>query len=227
MGRGNKKFRHVMNEILEANIVGIKQEMEGVAPHVFSEEFEKNIEEAMQVKRSGKGIAKSRFKALRYVAAAFLAACFLGVFLFADAEKMLASVGLIDILEWSDTNFKFEAERTEAVKTTEMCNIGYIPEGFVLEYNSALTFRTECKYQNEHGEYFILSANWGGGSYLVDNENVVIDTCVSETGIEYMYIFKPEEKVNTVYWYGKDGALYHLIGNVQKEEIIKIMESIS
>lgn len=101
-------------------------------------------------------------------------------------------------------------------------SIGYIPDGFVqTEYRNQGIY-VICEYDNGN-DYFIAVKDTVFGKTYVDNEHGDLFT-EKKNGIEYI-ISGTEGKSVSIFWL-RDGFYYSVSGNIGKDELLKIAESI-
>lgn len=100
--------------------------------------------------------------------------------------------------------------------------IGYIPDGFVQTENRNQKIYVVCEYENGN-DYFIAVKDTIFGKIYVDNEHGDLFT-EKKNGIEYI-ISGNEDKSVSIFWL-HNGICYSVSGNIGKDELLKIAESI-
>ena len=210
MRTSNKKLKESLLRVAQSEEAALEEEMKGCEPHIFSEEFEKKMEKVMEIRAR----KVKRYYMMRYAAAMIVTVLLVGGILFVGNEEARASKVGIDILEWMENFFMVgegETTRKEEEVLFDESQIGYLPEGF----------------ENSVGEYIVLDVRRNKIESMVDNEEIGQDVSLNAAGLEYRYIYKEDSKENVVTWKDKEDIYYYLQGTYDKEEIIKIMSSIS
>lgn len=224
----DKKLRDSILRVMNEEDAAIEEEMKQSEPHVFSESFEKKMEELMKVQSH----KHKRSYIIRYVAATAAVVLFISGIMFVGHEDLRASDFSVSIREWMENFFVIEndtnRDKDENVDVLfEESQIGYLPEGFEKIVEEVIFSKVSYKFQNNKGEYIVLDVCRNKLESIVDNEEIGQEVSLNAAGLEYRYIFKADSKENVVTWKDKDGIYYYLQGTYDKEEIIKIMDSIS
>ncbi len=149
MKASDKKLQASLMEAMKLDDARLEEEMKNSEPHVFSESFEKRMEELIQAqKRKRKRSSFIR----RFAASAAVVVLLVGGGLCIGSEQLRASAISIDIREWLEEFFTVEngssgRKEEEGILFVET-QLGYIPEGFekVEEYESFS--QVWYKYQN-------------------------------------------------------------------------------
>ena len=218
------KLKSCITEVMDDLDDELEEEMENLEPHVFSEEFEKKMEDLIQTQNR----KARRYDAVRYIAAVVVTVLLVGGVLFVGNEEVRASKIGVDILEWMEGFFVVEEKSQEDNGVLfEESQIGYLPEGFEKISEDVMYSKSYYKYQNEAGDYIILEVRRNKIESMVDNREIGQDVSLNEAGLEYRYIFKEDSKENIVAWKDTKGIYYQLQGTYDKEEIIKMMNGIS
>lgn len=117
----------------------------------------------------------------------------------------------------------FAEKPTQATKPFERIIPEYIPDGFEITTDSNYDIYSFIEYKNETGNIFTLQQRYCDENHmLIDTENAQPQKILinNEEAIYY-------EKSDTKYLvFAKEEYCFILIGNLEKEEIIKIAESI-
>lgn len=226
MKASDEKLRESLREAMRLDQARLEEEMKNCEPHIFSEEFERQMEEMMQVQKR-----KSRFGShLRYIAAAVVVLLLTGGILFIGSEDLHASELQIDIREWLDNFFTVEDgdhTRKEDGILFEETQIGYMPEGF--EKSGELVTYTDAQYeyQDEAGNYIFVQASRDMNLQQIDNEEAVIEVHVNASGYEYSLAYRENSDEKTLLWKDENDVFYKITGKVDAEELIRIMDSVS
>lgn len=226
MRTSNKKLKESLLRVAQSEEAALEEEMKGCEPHIFSEEFEKKMEKVMEIRAR----KVKRYYMMRYAAAMIVTVLLVGGILFVGNEEARASKVGIDILEWMENFFlvgEGETTRKEEEVLFDESQIGYLPEGFEKVEEIVRFSKVYYKYQNGIGEYIVLEVCRDKIESIVDNEEIGQDVSLNAAGLEYRYIYKEDSKENVVTWKDKEDIYYYLQGTYNKEEIIKIMDSIS
>ena len=222
----DEKLKSGLMEAMKLDNARLEEELQHGEPYAFSPLFEKRMEKLLQVQRS-KGKV---YHCVRYVAAAVLVLFLTGGILYVGSEDLCASKLSIDILEWTDTFFRFRhnSEHTERISEHfDESMITYLPEGFEKIEESITFSKAWYKYQNEAGNMISVQAVLGSGETVVDNEGIVLEVLLNEAGYEYARVYKEALALETYIWQDDEKILYYISGNVGTDEMIKVMNGIS
>ncbi len=221
-----KKFQTSLIEAIKLDDARLEDEMKNTEPHVFSESFEKRMEEVMKMQKR-----KSRaYSFSRSVAVIVLLFFLSGGVLLGSSEQLRASVASIDILSWVERFFTVGEsvnERRDAEVLFNKSQLGYVPEGFKLVLEEELFSRVYYKYQNEVGEYFYIRVLKDASILNIDNEEVLSKVTLNAAGYEYNLLYGEDDDAVTIIWQDKSGIYYILAGIVESKELIRIMDEIS
>ena len=222
----DEKLKSSLMEAMKLDNARLEEELQHGEPHAFSPLFEKRMEKLLQVQRC-KGKV---YHCVRYVAAAVLVLFLTGGILSVGSENLCASKLSIDILEWTDTFFRFRhsSEHTERISECfDESMITYLPKGLekIEEYISHST--VYYKYQSETGEAVSIHAWLGYGEATVNNEGIILEVLLNEAGYEYTKVYNEAKGLETYIWMDHKEMLYCITGNIGSDEMIKVMDGIS
>ena len=145
-------------------------------------------------------------------------------------SNVQASALNIDSQAWLDKFFTVEdgdVGRVEADALFEESRIGYLPEGFEKVSENILFSLVEYKYQNAKEEYVFVRVYRDKMISNVDNEDAIKGVYLNAAGYEYTLINRTDGNKIAVMWKDENEIYYYLIGTLDEEEIIKIMDGIS
>lgn len=221
----DKKLRDSILRVMNEEDAAIEEEMKQSEPHVFSESFEKKMEELMKVQSH----KHKRSYIIRYVAATAAVVLFISGIMFVGHEDLRASDFSVSIREWMENFFVIEndtnRDKDENVDVLfEESQIGYLPEGFEKTYEDVMFSKVCYKFENKEGEYFLLEVYRDKASSGIDNQEIKQEVHLNSAGLEYRYIDK--EEINGIVWNDRENVFYNLAGTVDVEEIINIMNGI-
>ena len=225
MNACDNKLKSSLVEAMKLDNARLEKELQHCEPHVFSPDFERRMEKLIKAQRS-KGKIRNCF---RYIAAAVMVLFLTGAILFMGSEDLNASEFSIDILEWLDECFtvgKSTNDREETSVLFDESFIGYLPEGFEKVEEGFTYSIIHYKYENKLGDTITIRIYRGANTITVDNEDVMKEVLVNEAGYEYTRIYKDKLKSETLMWQDEDGKYYYLIGTLNKDEMLKIMNNI-
>ena len=155
------------------------------------------------------------------------------------SEAVYSSNENVNILVWHDEENAYRitgnilkeemikiAENTEILSYENLLSasgngiLHYIPEGFEVIKDSSTETKISLHYKNGE-QYFSYSTNEKKGNISIDTEDAVIENLVVN-GCEA--IFSSNKNVNILMWHN-DETVFFIIGNISKEETIKIAEN--
>lgn len=229
----DEAIRESIIRIMDREDEFLEEEIKRNGEHVFSEEFERKMEEIMRVKTPEEKAAERRRKCLintaRYTAAAIVTVLLLGGVILTSNRSVNASKLSIDIKQWLDKAFTVaegETTRKEDSVLFEESQIGYLPEGFEKIYENITFSHVTYKYQNDIGEYVVFDVSRNKIESMVDNKEIEQDICLNDVGYEYRYVYKEDSDESIITWMDKEAIYYQLQGNMDRDEIIKILNGI-
>ena len=223
----NAKLGEALREATSIDLEVLEEEMKGVEPHVFSDRFNKNMKKLFWRIRVQAAVGYLK----RHAAVAVIALLFIsGAIWFISAEAANASKPSVDVLAWIQEYFSFEKgedARKETDVLFEESQIGFIPEGF--EKISEVVNSTYVKYEytNVDKDYIILRVDSVKSSVHTDSESISKDTAINADGYEFTYIYNEDNQNYEFMWEDDNGLCYDLIGNVNQETMIQIMDNIN
>ena len=224
----DERLHDCMLEMMELEDMLLEEEMKHAQPHVFSEKFEKKMEEVMRVQAR---VCK-RSDLIRYLASAAVVILMVFGLLFIGNEDLRASDFRINVLEWMEDFFVVEND-TNRDKDDESdvlfheSQIGYIPEGFEKVAEDISFSQVIYRYQNAEGKYIGIWVYRDKTMSSVDNKEVGHDVGVNEAGLEYRYTYRPDEEKCILNWADKTGKFYVISSSEKWAEILKVMNGFS
>lgn len=227
----DEKLHAGIELITDEDMETLEQEMKQVAPHKFSEEFEKKMDTLIKDQMPRK--KKRTYSRPRYVAAAAAAVVVIGGFGLTGGAKLYASETNIPILKWMENFFVTEHD-TDQVKGEnsnevlfDQAQIGYLPEGFELVEASVLGSKSSYIYQDEENHRIVLEVWKDKISSGMDNAETGKGMDINEAGLEYRYIYKTDSCKHVFEWLDKSSKCYILSGDIAKAELEQVMNGIS
>ena len=224
----NKELHDCVVKMMDLEEKLLMEEMKDAQPHVFSNEFERKMQEVMRVQAR----VNKRSDLVRYLATAAVVILMIFGLLFIGNEDLRASEFKINILEWFEEFFVVEND-SNAGKTDptdilfDESQIGYIPEGYEKVAEEVLFSEVGYRYQNKLGDYFDIWIYRDGNYSGVDNDQTKHDIGVSVRGIEYRYVYKELDGEYIITWVDINEKFYLLTSTMEFCEILRVMDSIS
>lgn len=227
MSACDNKLRANLMEAMKLDDQNLEAEMQGVAPHVFSEVHEKKMEKLLQRQNRKRKV----LSVLRYALTACLVLLLTGSILIISSKDLHASKLSIDIIEWLEEFFSTEKgkeiKREESAALFREEQIGYLPEGFEKIEEAEGFSIVYYKYQNDFGENIRVTVGKDKSSFQVDNTENVYEVHWNEAGYEYTSTYQVENGRGTIIWQDEDKTYYYISGIVAYEELIKVMNGIT
>ena len=216
----DEKIRQYLIAMMELEEERLNEQMEECEPHVFSEEFERKMQNLLTVHRK-----RCKRRAVLRFAAKMAACLLLCVGLVTATHTAVASLPAMDIKGWFAKHFEFSKgshSEEEIAFSEEM--ITYIPEGFVKTEEEKMFTYQKYVYKNPDGKYFCIRCSKTVVESQQDNENIVREVINGENGIEYTRI-KQKDEVMYI-WEDEAGIYYYVFGNIKEEELKLVMISL-
>lgn len=219
----DEKFIACLTEARRQDNLRLEEDIQTYEEHVFSKEFEANMQELFVV-RSRKKNWKKTYRYVASVAAVVLIV--IGV-VSTSFTKTEASLPSLDILEWFENRFEFmkgvSTTKDEALVFDET-RLGYIPDGFEkLEEDINFTY-SRYRFKDAGNGYFSIRVSRFDVYSQQDNENVNSEVFLNTAGYECFHAKREDEDIYI--WEDKDGLFYYLMGNIPNEELVAIMDGI-
>ena len=208
------------------------EEMINSKPHVFSEEFERKMQEVMRVETPAERAArlrKKRVQKIQIVATIIVTVVLAAGLMFQGNRNVLASDMKMRITQWLENAFLMEegeAIRRKEGVLFEITQMEYIPENFKVVEEESSFIKKYIKFENESGKYFVLQIYHNKANAGIDNKDIAQESGINQAGFEYRYFYNQESKEHTINWLDKNNLYYLLNGNIDMEEVIKIMDGI-
>lgn len=120
-----------------------------------------------------------------------------------------------------NTDYRY-AESKDTTYSNDSISLGYIPAGFVLEYDHSSTRDADLRFTNQNTYFSVMSADTDLKN-SVDTENAMIENLLVNEK-EAVYITK--ENLNILVW-SDDIYSYVIYGNISKDELLKIAKKIN
>lgn len=221
--RVDDKLRECLVETRRQDDMRLEEDMKLCEEHVFSEEFEANMQELFVV-RSRKKNWKKIYRYAVSVAAVVLIVVGIASTSFTKTE---ASLPALDILEWLDNYFEFNkgnfsAEDGELI--FEEVQIGYIPDGFSKMDEVKNHTYIRYSYSETSGRYFSVRVSKAATQSLQDNEDIGQSIFLNEDGYECAVIKQGD--VISYIWEDYEGLYYYVSGNIGQDELEAVMNGI-
>ena len=213
----DEKIRQYLIAMMELEEERLNEQMEECEPHVFSEEFERKMQNLLTVHRK-----RCKRRAVLRFAAKMAACLLLCVGLVTATHTAVASLPAMDIKGWFAKHFEFSkgSQTKEEVDFSEEM-ITYIPEGFVKTTEEKKYTYQRYAYEDRNGNYFNIRCSKALVESQQDNENIVREVITGDNGIEYTRI-KQEKEVMYI-WEDDAGMYYYVSGNIKEEELKQVM----
>ena len=188
---------------------------------IFSKEHEEKMEKLFRTERQ----KHMRAKFLKYSKRA--ACVFLAVVVVSGAAVMSVEAWRVKFLNFvldagaPNTDFDFNDDQSSSY-ANEIVSLGYIPEGFGIVTNKESSRGLFLEFKNSD-KYFCFDLTNINVSASVDTENGTAEK-MKINGYEAVFIDNPD--TNILIWHDNTYA-FDIIGNISKEEIIKIAENVN
>lgn len=229
----DEKLRAALMEAWELENARLEEEMKECEPHVFSDEFERKMDELFEVngrKQNARGFRGRWSAVVKYSAIAAIVFVLTGGIFVSQSPQLNASNLSVDILEWLGEFFTVKdgdanGNATEALFCEEQ--IGYLPEGFELVSEWESFSQVQYKFEDKNGKYILIEVCENNLNFSVDNEEIVKEVHVNQAGYEYTMLQGSENGKVVLMWKDAEDIYYYISSDLATEEVIKIMNYIS
>lgn len=229
----DEKLRAALMEAWELENARLEEEMKKCEPHVFSDEFERKMDELFEKngrKRNASGFRGRWSAVVKYSAIAAIVFILTGGIFVSQSPQLNASNLSVDILEWLGDFFTVKdgdanGNAAEALFCEEQ--IGYLPEGFVLVSEWETFSQVRYEYEGENGKYVVIHICENNLNSNVDNEDILKKVCVNQAGYEYTMLQGSKNDKVVIIWKDVSDIYYYITSNLDADEVIKIMDHIS
>ncbi len=233
----DEKLKSCLMEISEQEDDILEKEMQDIAPYTFSDEFEQKMNHILQEEKPDSIFTNmahyitkvSRTMAVRYAAAVMVLLLTGGTLTFA-APRLCACSSGIHILEWLEHFFVVQEGKTSREENGVLFSesqIGYLPDGFEKVVEEVVFSKVVYRYEDDNENYIDLQVSRDKVSLGIDGNKIVQNAGISEVGFEYQYISKENPVIGVITWADSHDIYYCLQATLDKEEMIRIMNSIS
>lgn len=149
------------------------------------------------------------------------------IILIAAIIAVLLAIGSLGYAQYKYDFFNFSDHSTVLFngsdkKRVDKFEVGYLPEGFVLTYESAEKYECSREYVNGN-DFFTVSKHSNDDEVNINTEHENYRT-IHINGIDYVE-FGEARHGNGIAW-EKDGFIYMVSGNISNQELFKIAESV-
>lgn len=226
MSACDNKLKTSLIEAMELEQKQLETEMLNAEPHVFSDIHEKKMEKLLQRQKRKQKLHNT----VRFAVAACIVLLFIGSIFVISSKDLRASKLSIDIIEWLEEFFSVEQgedERRKEKVIFEEGRIEYLPEGFEKTAEFANIAMVYYKYENEMGKMIQITVGRDKSSLQIDNTEDVYEVLINEDGYEYSGTFNEKTDTGALVWKGENELYYDIVGSVEYEELIKVMNGIS
>lgn len=168
---------------------------------------------------------KARRKKIRQFAAVAAAAALV---LFGVTNPQTISKAGQWLIRWYDDHVSFRFVEDAGHVEVPRYELGYVPEGYKLEWDDYFAGGEDILYYNDEGQCLDFSSGSISDGLEIDNENKDFLTITGSRGeiIYYLRARNPEDE-SSMTWISEDGTLkFCLMGNFSQEELLKIKEGI-
>lgn len=224
------KLKSALEKVMDEEEAELEKEMAGVEPHVFSEAFEKKMEKLLQDETPKQTSGRKLQKTTQYAAVLIIIGLLIGGIVFCTSDHASASKIGVEIREWLENAFTVEegdTTRKDEGVLFEESQIGYLPEGFEKVEEDVKFSYVMYRYQNDTDDYIIIKVWRDKIESGIDNNEIGQEIGLNADGLEYCFVNKEKTEGNILTWMDAEDAFYIINSTLDKEEILKIMDSIS
>lgn len=183
--------------------------------------FSKHHEEKMQAIFKGKYQIPKKPRRIFKKALLIAIICAIGL-----ASTLAVEAWRVDVFNFlfSGSNVSTKYNFKQSIDNTYENNsikLKYIPEDFKLEFDKSGNFSVYLAF-NRNDSYFMLSVDPLTMNFTIDTEGGIKEDVIIN---KYSATYTSNDNLNTLIWHDEKNA-YHLYGNIEKDELIKIAENI-
>ena len=222
----DEKLKSSILEAIELDDARLEEELKNCEPHVFSERFEREMDEMFERYRRKKKLKRIQ----RYAMAAAVALLLTGGIFYLGSGDLRATKTNIDILEWFENFFTVKDgtdDRSVTKVLFEESQIGYLPEGFEKVGELTSFLQVVYKYQNSAEEHITVGVSRGQLALNIDSKIDGQVIGINKAGYEYTSISKTETGNAMLVWNDGKDIYYYVTSSLAYEELVKIMDGIS
>ena len=186
----------------------------------FSQEHKEKMQKLFRKERQKRTLRIAVVNARRAACVLLVMAVVMSAAVFSVEAWRIKFLNFIFDADAPDTEINFSNEKKGEIYDG-MVELGYIPEGFVLEESAVSDIRVSIYYVYNN-KYFQVVVNKIDSNTSIDTEDANVEM-IKINRNEGIYSYK--ENVNILVWH--DSILvYRITSNIEKSEIFKIAENV-
>ena len=186
---------------------------------IFSKEHEEKMKKLFRQEKR-KENRKKNFKYAQRVACVFLAFVLVsGVTLFSVEAWRIKFLNFVLEINEPNTDFNFNGNGGTTYSDDNVI-LHYVPMGFEMFKDSSSESRISLHYDNGE-QYFSFLTDDKSANISIDTEDATVENLIIN-GCDAIY--SSNKNINILMWYDEE-TVYFVVGNILKEEIIKIAEN--
>ena len=218
----DKLYDQILADAAEQAAAELGAETERPEPAEFSAEHEQRMENMFRRYERKERLNKFRKYAAR-------AACVL------LAAAVVGTGSVMSVSAWRSRmmNFLFDSEKPnteihftygENFYSNDFVSLGYIPEDFAMsdDFSNNIDVLIDFKEINSGDEYFCVKISPADATVHIDTEDAELER-LTVNGCEGL--FSSNKNGNILLW-GDDSYIYRVVGNIDKNEMMRIAENI-
>lgn len=190
-------------------------------PHEFSEKFNKDMDRFFKKQKNRLLIKKIKKYSQRAAVIILIFGVLSGIAVFSVQAWRVKFLNFIMEITHTDTTINFDENSKGDTFSNEDVTLGYVPEGFKLEKSESRGNGLFLVFTNNDKD-FRLKINSVSGSLSIDTENADIQK-LKINGMDALY--SSNNNINIIVWQN-DELTYSLSSNLDKDEIIRIVENV-
>lgn len=215
----NSRFEYMLNEAL-SKVINENPKDEEFEEIVFSKEHQKKMKKIIQ-KAKAQYMVKKVNPYLKRIAIIMIVIVICSGFLLFGVEAYRVKF-LNYFIKQKDRYYEISFNPNYAYYN-ELINIKDIPDDFKLTREETSETSIYLKFEStKNNKYFVISAEKEEGVIQVDTENSEIKYLVINQ--KKLMIIEKENR-NSIYW-NDDKYIYLVYGNIESDELIKIVKNV-
>lgn len=220
----NDIFDKMLDEYLDEaakNAAGASYGEENDADVEFSQMHEAKMERFFAAQRKKQSAKKYR-RILKAAACVLLAvAVGSGVTIFSVDALRTRFLNFVFVPSKPNTDYNFGDYAQNRYSDSDI-TLNYIPEGFKLADKVKSSESIDLLFKNDEKSYFYFNVNDITVQSSIDTENATVEN-ITVNGYDGVYI--SNDNINALVWHDNRYS-YDIIGNISKENIIKIAKNL-
>ncbi|MBE5861966.1 MAG: DUF4367 domain-containing protein [Lachnospiraceae bacterium] len=192
------------------------------ADYEFSTRFRKKMKQLIEMEKH-----PIMFYVKRVAAAVLIVVGITGGMLFGFSKEVRADVVRWFMDHFAENGYRYRVETEVKVDFSQYTMEGIVPEGYQLVKRDEGEFVLKEAYRGVDGDmlvFVVMSSTHEEELNLSFNESTKNEVAYVGSNQAELYVSEEPDEASTIIWRGSNGALFVIMGNMDKEQLIRMAE---